>query len=439
MTDNLWHNIIQNLQGKINSQDLEVWFAGSNVVSSSQERIIIEFNDERKKNHVENFYLTQLNDAVHTLLGRSIKIDLITNQWQPPKPYATISLQEPEQTPPLPTTNQNYTFDSFIVGSNNEIAQAAALSVAQNPGTENNPLFIWGGVGLGKTHLLQAIANKLQQEKNYLKILYTRSEDFMNEIIAAIHKKETSHFKLKYRYVDVLLIDDIQFIEGGKVTQQEFFHTFNTLYESGRQIVISSDRPPKNLTYLTDRIINRFEWGLITKISSPDLATRINILKHKASSLNLTLNEDLIYFIAKNIKNDIRNLEGALTKAKFLQQHMHTPITISNISSILNDYIPTEGIKKQITLNDILLKVAKHYTITKDELTSKSRVSKLIQPRFVAIYLITQLTSLTTKEIGRQLGGRDHSTIINARNEIQKQIAIDPQLKSTVQTIQASL
>ncbi len=462
MSDNLWNNIINNLKISINPQDVDIWFGGSNIISSTKERILIEFDDSRKKTHVENHFFPKLTHAIYEIIGKEIKIDLVSYDGFPysnsydknktlsadipsskplvmQKTKKDYSLNQPTQTFPSTQTNPNFTFPNFVVGSHNDYAHAAALSVAQNPGLEFNPLFIWGGVGLGKTHLLQAIAQKLQKEKEYLKVLYVHSETFINEIVDAILKNQTTHFKLKYRYVDILLIDDIQFIQGKEKTQTEFFHTFNALYESGRQIVISSDRPPNQLLYLTDRISNRFQWGLITKISPPDLETRKEIIKQKAKNQNISIPDEIMYYIAKNIKGNIRSLEGAILTIKLHQNQYGLTPSLSNIDSILREYIQTNEIKKQYSASEIIEKVAKHYSISAKEITSKSRINKLIIPRFISIYLISEMTSLTTKEIGYHLGGRDHSTIINARKEIDKKLTNDKDFHSILESIKSSL
>ncbi len=436
MSGSLWNHVLEQLKTTMNPQTFDAWFSGSSLISSSKERLIIEFQDKRVKDHVESKYLEQISQIIYDLSGRQVKIDFITpnsveeekanpnNHY--PKDFSinkkgVVNLSKPK-------INERFDFSHFVVGSNNENAHSVAWSVAENPGSQYNPLFIWGDAGLGKTHLLQAICNKILREKPYLKIIYVHSEQFLNEIQAAFLQGDTSQFKLKYRHADVLLLDDIQFIQDKAKTQIEFFHTFNTLYESGKQIVISSDRPPKHLEYLTDRMRTRFEWGIITKIFPPDLETRVAILKRKASERKLILDDEIFYLIAKNITTHIRALEGALSTLASSKK----PITKELSMQLLADYITSEEKSEALPIDEIKKKIAEYFSVSADDIVSKSRSAKLILPRFVAIYFASKFTNLTSKEIGVHFGGRDHSTIINARQEIEKKIVQDSDLKAKI-------
>lgn len=447
LTELSWNQILTQMQEYINPQDIETWFSNSSLISSSKERVMIEFPDGRQRDHVNQHYLSYLQNIIHHITGRRTKIDLLatnaesdTSRFPQPPTSSTHQLRQSNVIDfPSPKLNPRFNFNKFVVGPSNEIAHAASLSVGQNPGMEYNPLFLWGGVGLGKTHLLQAIAHKVSSEKPYLKVLYVTSEQFVNEIVEAIHQKETSHFKLKYRYVDILLIDDIQFIQDKKSTEEEFFHTFNALYDSGRQIVISSDRPTNKLTYLTDRIRNRFEWGLISKIEAPDFETRVKILSEKAKELNLTISDEILFHIAKKLKSDIRALEGAITDIQFHQKQTRRSFQLQEVENLLRDRLITPETNKQLTVSYIVKKVGTYFQVSPEEITAKSRAARLIIPRFIAIYLATKNTNLTTKQLGKQFGGRDHSTIINARKEIEKLLPKDPSIQEDLRQIEAQL
>lgn len=441
MAGSLWNHVLDELKQTMNPQTFDTWFANSTLISSSKERLIIEFVDKRVKEVIEQKYLGKISDIIYDLSGRYVKIDLICPEDSQKKQQINGINQEISVNKdglvelPRPKLNSRFDFDHFVVGPNNEIAYASSLSVAENPGSQFNPLFIWGGTGLGKTHLLQAISKKIITEKNYLKVLYVQSEQFINEIISAIRRGDTSHFKLKYRNVDVLLIDDIQFIEAKDQTQIEFFHTFNALHEAGSQIVISSDRPPKNLTYLTDRIRTRFEWGMITRISPPDLETRVAILKNKAQESKIDIDDDTYYFIAKNITSNIRALEGALNTLKFSGKR----ITKDIAASLLADFISKEDRPEILSIAEIKKVICHHFNISAEEIISKSRAARLVIPRFIAIYFASKYTNLTSKEIGNHFGGRDHSTIINARQEIEKKIKTDQELKASILELEQRL
>lgn len=446
MKGSLWNHVLNELKINLNPQTYETWFAESSMVSSSKERLIVEFNDRRIRDHVESRYSSQISAIIHDLSGKNVKIDYIVtddsiesslvnkNQAKSDREAGSITIKNGIVEIPKARLNPRFDFSKFVVGSNNQIAHAASLSVAQNPGNQYNPLFIWGGVGLGKTHLLQAICQKLEHEKSYLKVLYIHSEQFVNEIVTAIRQGDTSHFKLKYRFVDVLLIDDIQFIQGKDQTQIEFFHTFDTLYQSGRQIVISSDRPPKKLTLLTDRIRTRFEWGLITKISPPDLETRVAIIQNKASEEGIELDNEILYFIAKRITSNIRAIEGALTTLKFADEE----ISKESAARLLKDFM-TDRLEEGLSIDEIRNEIASYFSISTQELDSKSREGRLILPRFLAIYFTCKYTKLSTKEIGQHFGGRDHSTIINARQEIEKKSKKDSQTMEIIKALEQKL
>ncbi len=338
--------------------------------------------------------------------------------------------------------NPKYTFDTFVVGANNNLAHAASLAVAESPGEIYNPLFIYGGVGLGKTHLMHSVANFIMKNNPNAKILYVTSEKFTNELIDAIRNKtniSTTEFREKYRNNDVLLIDDIQFIIGKESTQEEFFHTFNTLYESKKQIIISSDKPPKDIETLEERLRSRFEWGLTVDIQPPDYETRMAILRKKEELEGYNIDNEVIKYIASNIKSNIRELEGALTKiVAFSKLGNSKDISISMAEDALKDIISPGGTKK-ITPEFIIQVVAEHYNLTTSDLLSQRRSKEISYPRQVAMYLCRNMTETPLQEIGKVMGGRDHTTIIHGIEKITKDLESTPTLQNTVDILKKKM
>ena len=338
--------------------------------------------------------------------------------------------------------NPRYTFDSFVVGANNNLAHAAALAVAESPGEMYNPLFIYGGVGLGKTHLMHAIAHFILKNNPDAKILYVSSEKFTNELIDAIRNKNnisTTEFREKYRNNDVLLIDDIQFIIGKESTQEEFFHTFNTLYEAKKQIIISSDKPPKDLETLEERLRSRFEWGLTVDIQSPDYETRMAILRKKEEMEGYNIDNEVIKYIATNIKSNIRELEGALTKIVALSKLDHNKeINIALAEEALKDII-SPGAERKVTPELIIQVVADHFGITPLDIASQKRNKEVVYPRQIVMYLCQSMTDASLQEIGRYLGGRDHTTIIHGREKITADLKNNENLSNTIEILKKKL
>ena len=337
--------------------------------------------------------------------------------------------------------NPKYTFDTFVVGSNNNLAHAAALAVAESPGEIYNPLFIYGGVGLGKTHLMHAIAHFILKNNPSAKILYVSSETFTNELIDAIRNKNnitTTEFREKYRNNDVLLIDDIQFIIGKESTQEEFFHTFNTLYESKKQIIISSDKPPKEIETLEERLRSRFEWGLTVDIQSPDYETRMAILRKKEEMEGYNIDNEVIKYIATNIKSNIRELEGALTKIVALSRLNKCDITLGLAEEALKDIISPNA-QREVTPNLIIQVVSDHFGITPLDISSQKRTKEIVYPRQIVMYLCRNMTETPLQSIGRILGGRDHTTIIHGSEKIAADMNKDENLKNTIEILKKKI
>ena len=333
--------------------------------------------------------------------------------------------------------NPRYTFDTFVVGSNNKFAHAASLAVAESPGEIYNPLFIYGDVGLGKTHLMHSIARFILEHNPDSKVLYVTSEEFTNELIVALrngNNTTTTQFRDKYRNIDVLLIDDIQFIIGKDATQEEFFHTFNTLHSAKKQIIISSDKPPKDMEILEDRIRSRFEWGLIADISSPDYETRVAILKNKEEMDGYEINEDVIKYIATNIKSNIRELEGSLNKVMAFANLEKREVTVELAEQVLKDIISPDQ-QKVLTPEYIISTVAEHFDITVDDLKGNKRNSKIVIPRQIAMYLCREMIDIPLKSVGKCLGNRDHTTIMHGCEKIEHELQTSDTMKNTIEVL----
>lgn len=325
--------------------------------------------------------------------------------------------------------NPKYTFDTFVTGSSNRFAHAAALAVAESPGKVYNPLFMYGGVGLGKTHLMHAIGNRVLHNHPEMRVLYVSSEQFTNEIIRSIQEGNPEKFRLKYRNIDVLLVDDVQFLSGKTSTQEEFFHTFNTLHDAQKQIILSSDRPPREVERLEERLRSRFEWGLTTDIQAPDFETRIAILKNKAELDHFSVPNDVMVYIASRIDSNIRELEGALTRVVAYSSLVHRPVTTDLVSEALKDILPQDKTKK-ITMEIIEEIVASYFKIKIEDINSKKRTRKIAFPRQIAMYLCRDLTGTSLPQIGRFFGGRDHSTVLHAYDKINREKEEDLKLNT---------
>ncbi|MDI9508308.1 MAG: chromosomal replication initiator protein DnaA [Clostridiales bacterium] len=434
-----WDEILKYLITEYSITDVSynTWLKPLKVYDVKDNVITILINDERigppSLNVIRNKYELLLKVSIEEIMNVPYEINFVLASQ-------IDSLDNNKKTttwtkPNIPSfLNSRYTFDTFVVGGNNEFARAAALAVAENPGEIYNPLFIYGGVGLGKTHLMHSIAHFVLNQNPETKVLYVTSEKFTNELIESIQKKTTMQFREKYRSIDILLIDDIQFIIGKESTQEEFFHTFNTLHESKRQIIISSDRPPKEMLTLEDRLRSRFEHGLMADIQSPDYETRMAILKKKEELDGLSIDEDVLKYIATNIKSNIRELEGALTKIVAFSRLKKRELNLELAEDALQDIIyPNE--KKIITPELITDIVAEHYNLTPSEIYSKDKSRNISYPRQIVMYLSRKLTELSVTDIGKSLGNRDHSTVLHGCDKIAKDIEKDPSIHNTIDVL----
>ena len=446
-----WDDILHYLKEEHDISDVsfKTWLVPMHLYSvepGNTVRLIVP--DANFVGYMKKKYSFLLKIAIEEITGITCEIEFIVEDQIKEEPSKSNQLirakaskisQEALQNANL---NPKYTFDTFVVGANNNLAHAASLAVAESPGEIYNPLFIYGGVGLGKTHLMHSIANFILKNNPKAKILYVTSEKFTNELIDAIRNKNnisTTEFREKYRNNDILLIDDIQFIIGKESTQEEFFHTFNALYESKKQIIISSDKPPKDIETLEERLRSRFEWGLTVDIQSPDYETRMAILRKKEELEGYNIDNEVIKYIATNIKSNIRELEGALTKiVAFSKLNHHKEISLAMAEEALKDIISPGGVQK-VTPELIIQVVADHYNLTTLDILSQKRSKDIVYPRQIAMYLCRNMTEVPLQEIGKAMGGRDHTTIIHGIEKISKDIEKTPTLQNTVDILKKKL
>ncbi|MGB4660237.1 MAG: chromosomal replication initiator protein DnaA [Mobilitalea sp.] len=435
-----WDEILKYLISEYGITDVsyKTWLRPLKVYDVNDHVITILINDERigppSINIIRNKYELLLKVSIEEIMNEpyDIKFVLESQINSIEKKVEPVAVNKKNSAPYF--LNARYTFDTFVVGGNNEFARAAALAVAENPGEIYNPLFIYGGVGLGKTHLMHSIAHFVLTQNPEAKVLYVTSEKFTNELIDSIQKNTTNQFREKYRSIDILLIDDIQFIIGKERTQEEFFHTFNTLHESKKQIIISSDRPPKEMVTLEDRLRSRFEHGLLADIQSPDYETRMAILRKKEELDGLKIDEEVLRYIATNIKSNIRELEGALTKIVAFSRLKKRELNLLLAEEALQDIIsPNE--KKIITPEYIVEVVAEHHNLTPAEIYSKDKSRNISYPRQIVMYLCRKLTDLSVTEIGRILGGRDHSTVLHGFDKVTKDVEKDSSVHNMIDVL----
>ena len=404
---------------------------------------IIVTNGSMALNYINKKYLLPLKVAIAETTGEDYEISLILPDEITEESVETPSPADTDNRENIAKAglNPRYTFNTFVVGNNNKMAHAASLAVAESPGEAYNPLFIYGGVGLGKTHLMHSIAHFVLQKNPNAKVLYVTSEYFTNELIESIrngNNSTMSKFREKYRNIDVLLIDDIQFIIGKESTQEEFFHTFNTLHGAKKQIVISSDKPPKDMEILEDRLRSRFEWGLIVDISSPDYETRMAILRKKEELDGYKIDNKVIEYIAKNVKSNIRELEGSLNKIMAYANLEKSEINLALAEKVLKDIIsPNE--KRVVTPELIINVVAEHFDLSPSDIVGNKRNSKVVFPRQIVMYLCRDMTGITLKNVGKYLGGRDHTTIMNGVEKIEKEIQTSDSTREIIEILKKKL
>ena len=442
--EKLWEEVLSKIEKRISRPSFETWLKSTKLLTYGEENVTIAVPNSFAKDWLETHYVHLITGILSELTGEDRFIHFIVPKEMEesdfPVPKAQVQQVEKASVQSASIMlNPKYTFDTFVIGSGNRFAHAASLAVAEAPAKSYNPLFIYGGVGLGKTHLMHAIGHYIMEQNPSAKVVYLSSEKFTNEFINSIMNNKAGDFRNQYRNVDVLLIDDIQFIAGKEQTQEEFFHTFNTLHEESKQIIISSDRPPKEIPTLEDRLRSRFEWGLITDIAPPDLETRIAILRKKAKADGLLdIADEVMLYIANQIDTNIRELEGALIRVVAYSSLVNMDITTDLAAEALKDIIPNSR-PRTVTILDIQKTVGEHYNIRLEDFTAKKRTRAIAFPRQIAMYLSRELTDFSLPKIGSEFGGRDHSTVIHAHEKISKQLKDDSNLQQDVQDIKAIL
>jgi len=457
---NVWGRILHSLKGRVNQQTLDTWFSPIQFESldNSQHVIRLRAPNEVIKDWVVSNYGKVLAESLNELRLSGYSVGWVVEKsqdWVPLAPETQVVSQvdsevtttsavpiatvtESAASPPEPSLNSKYTYDSFVVGSCNQFAHAASLAVAEAPGRTYNPLYLYGGVGLGKTHLMHACGHAIKARNQHLKLCYISSERFMNDLINAIRYDKTQSFREKYRSVDVLLIDDVQFMAGKERTQEEFFHTFNALYDQQKQIVISSDCPPREIPTLEERLHSRFEWGLIADIEPPDLETKIAILKRKGDLMRVSIPDDVAMFIAARVKSNVRELEGSLVRVIAIASLRGEPISKSLAQDAIRN-IAKEEESGVVTIQQIQKQVASTYKLTIEELISKNNARQISHPRQVAMYLCKHLTKHSYPEIGRAFGGKHHTTVMHSVEKIESLVATDETLQRLISELSESL
>lgn len=434
----VWDKTLKLIKTELTEVSFNTWLKTIDPICIKGNKFILSVPNDFNKEILENRYVSLISNAIKQVTNKEYQMEFIT-----PNELSKYEFSENQENPQkfnpsldfdTPRLNPKYVFDEFVIGNSNRFAHAASLAVAESPAKAYNPLFIYGGVGLGKTHLMHAIGHYILEQNPSSKVVYVTSEKFTNELINSIKDDKNTEFRDKYRTVDVLLVDDIQFIAGKERTQEEFFHTFNTLYEANKQIIVSSDRPPKEIPTLEDRLRSRFEWGLITDIQAPDFETRIAILRKKAELDSIIIPNEVFEFIARKIKSNIRELEGALTRIIAYSSLTNREISADLTAEALKDIIASSKPKK---VNADLIKsiVAQFYNLKVEDFESKRRTRSISFPRQVAMFLCRELTDMSLPKIGEEFGGRDHTTVIHAYDKITKDRAADNQFKMQLEKL----
>lgn len=453
----IWNRVLGVVKEELNTPTFKTWFEHTSPVEVDSGRLLVAVQNDFARDWLESRYAGLLRSALLEVTGSPLALEFTVAAE---RPGLTAPVAEEPSENPIPSAlsvhidtrgrdevpqsgsdpygfNPKYTFDSFVIGASNRFAHAAALAVAEAPGRAYNPLFIYGGVGLGKTHLLQAIGRYVQQSFPHLRVKYVSTEQFTNDFINSIgdrDKKRIDGFRRSYRTNDVLLVDDIQFLKGKEGTQEEFFHTFNTLQQAGKQVVLSSDRPPKDIATLEERLRSRFEMGLITDIQPPDLETRIAILKRKVEAEHLEVPYDVLSFVADRVSSNIRELEGALIRVVAFSSLTRHSVDIDLAQNVLKDIFPERSMRP-ISISSIQKEVCKFYSLSHAELVGNKRSQSIVYPRQIAMYLSRELTDLSLPRIGAEFGGRDHTTVMHATAKIQKMMNAERDVYNQIQAL----
>jgi chromosomal replication initiator protein len=430
---NAWNQLLARLEQTIDRTDYETWFAPTRFLARRGDTIDVGIPSQKHVDLIRDRFGAQVRELLNEISPERVQVHFVVEGG------SGDDLPPLAEAPPIAETqsstfNPRYTFRTFVVGSSNQLAYAASLSIAENPSGSFNPLFIYGGAGLGKTHLIQAVGQQIREKNPRHKVVYMSAESFMTDLITSIRYDKMSSFRDRYRTIDALLLDDIQFIAGKERTQEEFFHTFNALYEAQKQIVFTSDAPPKDITQLEERLRSRFEWGLIADIQPPELETKVAILRKKAEDRNVHLPNEVALFIAERVRSNIRELEGLLNRVVAFSSMVGHPINLDVTKEALKDLLSKEN--KPITGPEILKVVAAHYGIKVSDLKSKSNARPIAYPRQVAMYMCKHLTDLSYPEIGKLFNNKHHSTVMYSVDKIEQLMQDDPQLARTLEMLE---
>jgi chromosomal replication initiator protein len=455
----IWENISAAIQPQVSPDTFQRWFRAIGLALADEQQLTLRVPNNIYQLWIESNYMPLVQSAIMGVLGAPRQVRFVFNEktdnaeasavtadgpsvpgHQPGRGYAVDIANSLAGAPEIPThgLNPRYTFDSFVVGENSRYARAASHAVSETPAKTYNPLFLYGGVGLGKTHLMQAIGQATLVKKKHFKVLYISSERFTNEFIDAIQHSTLVRFRKRYRLADVLLIDDIQFLSGKERSQEEFFHTFNALFDGHKQIVLSSDRPPSEIANLEHRLVSRFEWGLTAELQPPDIETRMAILRKKAAGMQIKLAPEILEFLAKRIRTNVRRLEGALMRVASFASLSGRSLTQENVEHLLKDILQEEA-RRVVTIDQIQRRVADHYDVRLADMTSKRRPANIAFPRQVAMYLARELTKSSLDAIGEAFGGRDHGTVLHAHRLLKKRMQEDEKTRQVVSLLDAEL
>lgn len=436
----LWSRAVERLRAEIGEENADLWLKPAEALSLDGGVLTLKVPNKFFSDGIKDRYQKKILAAFRDVAGSEVGLDFrverdLTRVLPPSDPVPEAS---PQSDFALSDLNPRYTFENFVIGESNRLARATAESIAKSPGTQYNPYVIYGGVGLGKTHLMHAIGNAMRRQHPKARVLYTTSEQFVNEYIGAVQNNALDAFRARYRSLDCLLIDDIQFLIAKERSEQEFFHTFNSLFDSRKQIVVSSDRSPKEMTPLEQRLISRLEWGFVADIKPPDLETRIAILRKKAALEGFSVPDDVVLFVASSVKTNVRSLEGSLIRLKAFQSMTGAPLTVDDARDILKDAITSDD-SNPVRAETVQRVVALKYSVDVKDLKGHQRTASIAMPRQVAMYLCCVMTEMSSTDIGRAFGGKDHSTVLHARKKIEKKIEEDPFFLELINRLQADI
>ncbi|MBI4538525.1 MAG: chromosomal replication initiator protein DnaA [Gemmatimonadetes bacterium] len=449
----VWSRVLESARANLPEQSFQTWLAGTSAVAITSDTLLVEAPSQFHVEWIEDKYAVLLGELSERLFGRRLTMafqarsEPQASAGSPPPLMVTapasrrpVASERSSSYSRSPGLNERYSFERFVVGTSNQLAAAACHAVAEQPARIYNPLFVYGGVGLGKTHLMHAIGNVILHLDPSKRVMYVSTEQFTNELVTAIQEGTTPDFRRRYRQMDLLLVDDVHFLEGKERTQEEFFHTFNALYDAHKQIVLTSDRPPKEIAELEDRLVSRFEWGLVTDIKPPDFETRIAILRKKAEDDGLVLDDEVIDYIARSCTSSVRELEGAVIKLLAYSSLTNQEITLALARTALRGMIPGAGYAEEaLTADRIREAVARRWNVTSAALISQRRTKDLTVPRQIAMYLIKQLLNLPLTDIGHQFGGRDHSTVIHSIRKVEELTKTDLEYRTKVDELREEL